>query len=105
MIYDWSEAALCGAGADNANNPPSEVLRPDHERSPAVPGAGGLLAVTVAGTQLILTGQTGSGLCLTLSPGQHGHSDGLQGAGVRGTLLHPQPAQDRRDLRDAEEAR
>ena len=91
MIYDWSEAALCGAGADNANNPPSEVLRPDHERSPAVPGAGGLLAVAVPGTQLVRAGHTRPGLLLALRLGQHGHRDRLEGAGVRGPLLHPQP--------------
>ena len=91
MIYDWSEAALCGAGADNANNPPSEVLRPDHERSPAVPGAGGLLAVAVPGTQLVRAGHTRPGLLLALRLGQHGHRDRLEGAGVRGALLHSQP--------------
>ena len=44
MVYDGGEAALGGAGADDADDGPSEVWGPDHERPATVPGAGRLLA-------------------------------------------------------------
>ena len=92
VVDDGGDPALSWAGADDAYDGPGEVLSPDHERTSTVPRTGGLLAVTVAGTQLVLAGQTGPGLCLTLRPGQHWHSHRLQGAGVGRALLHPQPA-------------
>ena len=67
VVDDGCDPALSWAGADDPNDPPDEVLGPDHEGATTVPRAGRLLAVTVASTQLILTGQTGSGLCLTKS--------------------------------------
>ena len=91
MVDDRRDAALCRAGADDANDPPPEVLGPDHKGPPAVPRAGRLLAVAVPSTELILAGKTGSGLLLALRPAQNRHRDGLQDAGVWGALLHPQP--------------
>ena len=92
VVDDGSDPALGRAGADDADDPPDEVLGPDHEGAPAVPGTGGLLAVTLAGTQLVLAGLTGPGLGLALPPGEDGDGDRLEGAGVGGALLHPQPA-------------
>ena len=77
VVDDRGDPALSGAGADDANDAPGEVLSPDHERAPTVPRAGRLLAVTVAGTHLVLARQARPGLGLTLRPGQHRHSHRL----------------------------
>ena len=92
MVYDGGEAALGGAGADDADDGPGEVRGPDHERSATVPRTGGLLAVAVPSTELVTSRHTRTWLSLALGLGQDRDCDRLESAGVGGALLHPQPA-------------
>ena len=46
----------------------------------------------IHGAHLVWGGGAGAGLLLALLPGEHGHGDRLQTAGVGRRLPHPQPA-------------